>query len=95
MKTIKKKKKKKATASLAKHVWPCTTPIRETLTFCRTLRTQGGVNKVKDVGSDMADTVSGATRKLPPNFLPFVGVVLLLSFLPSLFALVGSLFSGQ
>lgn len=56
---------------------------------------QSGVNKVKGVGNDVADTVSGATSKLPPNLLPFVGVVLVLSFLPSLFALIGGIFGGQ
>jgi len=49
---------------------------------------QGGVNKVKSAGNGVADSVSGATSKLPPNALPILGVIVVLSFLPTFFQLL-------
>jgi len=46
------------------------------------------VNKVKSAGNGVADSVSGATSKLPPNALPILGVIVVLSFLPTFFQLL-------
>ena len=46
---------------------------------------------MKDAGNEVADTVSDATRQLPPNFIPFLGVVAVLSFLPTLFAMIAAM----
>jgi hypothetical protein len=46
--------------------------------------------KVQRVGADVADTAGSALNRLPPNLLPIIGVCVVLSALPSIFASIAA-----